>query len=69
MSMPDTRTCLILNRLHEYPFLDELPDQWLDLLADLGQPVEYPAGYRHGADAALRPALPCNVCRPPACAC
>ena len=44
--MRETRTCLILNRLHEYPFLDELPDQWLDLLADLGQPVEYPAGHR-----------------------
>ncbi|GIH01946.1 hypothetical protein Rhe02_00130 [Rhizocola hellebori] len=44
--MRETRTCLVLNQLHEYPFLDELPDPWLDLLADLGQPVEYPAKHR-----------------------
>jgi len=32
--------------LHEYPFLDELPDSWLNKLAEIGQPVTYEAGHR-----------------------
>lgn len=32
--------------LNEYPFLDELPEQWLDRLADLGHAVSYPTGLR-----------------------
>jgi CRP-like cAMP-binding protein len=40
--------------LGEYPFLDELPEQWLDRLADLGTRVSYPTGLRlfsEGGDA------------------
>src|SRR5688572_30575914 len=32
--------------LHEYPFLDELPESWLSKLADVGRPVSYAAGHR-----------------------
>jgi CRP/FNR family transcriptional regulator, cyclic AMP receptor protein len=36
----------IRESLGEYPFLDELPDSWLDRLAELGDRVTYPAGLR-----------------------
>jgi len=32
--------------LGDYPFLDELPQPWLDRLADLGHRVSYPTGLR-----------------------
>jgi CRP-like cAMP-binding protein len=32
--------------LGEYPFLDELPEPWLERLADLGHRVSYPTGLR-----------------------
>jgi CRP-like cAMP-binding protein len=32
--------------LHEYPFLNELPEPWLEHLASLGKRVSYPAGQR-----------------------
>ncbi len=34
------------NWLREYPFLDELPEDWLNKLAELGQPATYAAGHR-----------------------
>jgi len=36
----------IRESLGEYPFLDELPEPWLDLVAELGHRVSYPTGYR-----------------------
>lgn len=36
----------IRESLGEYPFLDQLPEPWLDLLSLLGHRVSYPTGYR-----------------------
>ncbi len=36
----------IRDSLSEYPFLNELPDLWLDRLSELGQRVTYPTSHR-----------------------
>lgn len=36
----------IRESLADYPFLDELPDMWLDRLAGMGRRVAFPTGYR-----------------------
>ncbi len=35
-----------LQNLYDFPFLDELPEDWLERLAGLGRPVTYGAGQR-----------------------